>query len=68
MSQIELAKKLDQLAVQSIALRQQLPELSPFLDLAESALESLQAENIRLSSHLTGIKHGLLTILETGHV
>ncbi|WP_281184195.1 hypothetical protein [Trichlorobacter lovleyi] len=65
---IELAKKLDQMAVQSSTLRQQSPELSPFLDLAESVLDSLQSENTRLFNQVAAIKQGLLTTLEAANV
>lgn len=64
---IELAKNLDQLAVQLITLRQQSPELSPFLDFVKSVLDSLQSENTRLFNQLTTIKHGLITVLETAN-
>ena len=71
MSQIELAKNLDQIAMQSADLRQQATvsteQLVPFLDLVSAALDGLQAENTRLFKQLTNIKSSLINTLEVAH-
>lgn|GEM_PF-6071244 len=69
--QIELAKTLDQITVQSSELRQQATvpaeQLEPFMDLVRAALDGLQAENTRLFKQLTNIKTGLISTLEVAH-
>lgn len=70
MSQLELARSLDQIAVQSADLRQQATvseQLGPFLDLVSAALDGLQAENTRLFKQLTNIKSSLINTLEVAH-
>lgn len=68
MSQIELARNLDQIAVQSADLRQQATvsteQLGPFLELVGAALDGLQAENTRLFKQLSNIKTGLIGAVE----
>ena len=71
MSQIELARNLDQIAVQTAELRQQATvsteQLVPFLDLVSAALDGLQTENSRLFKQLANIKTGLINTLEVAH-
>ena len=69
--QIELARNLDQIAVQSADLCQQATvsteQLGPFLDLVSAALDGLQAENTRLFNRLANIKSSLISTLEVAH-
>lgn len=70
-SQIEVAKNLDQVVIQSAALRQQATvpaeQLAHFLDLVQNAIDGLQAENTRLFNQLTVTKQGLITALEAAN-
>lgn len=71
-SQLEIAKNLDQVVVQSAALRQQATvpaeQLNPFLDLVAAAIEGLQTDNSRLFVQITGVKQSLINSLEAFNV
>jgi cell division septum initiation protein DivIVA len=70
-SQLKIARNLDQVVIQSAALRQQATvpaeQLTHFLDLVAVAIDGLQTENSRLFNQLTVTKQGLITALEAAN-